>query len=555
MLTKPKGNRCVIYVRVSTELQAGQASPVEQEEDCRKLAADFGLEVVYVYRDIERYRVGGKMVEPSGTRSDRPQFRKMMADADKGLYDVVIAWRQDRLYRGINAAALDIADRVKNEVFTVALVKDHYDPKTAMLMAWAAGIENEARRDRMAMGRRALIEQGKTWGQPPYGYDTDPETKRVIFDPNEDWVVLGIFERFAQGETVHAIRDWLIASGAQQRRNRVSTAKWSEYEWAPWTIREILRRDEYATGIRKIKADGQIFEQEIPPIVPLHHLKAVRRRQENYQHTKVGNVNWGEYLLIGKVYCGGHNQKMRMHRASHQKGGYRGEYRYYQCARYVDQIPSTLGCAGNVRIETVEEKAWAIIYREISTDGKLDGMVKARIHELKAKQADIDLIIAELNARLAQLTTEKNNLIRWARQGMITEVELEQQMIEVRAAVTAVEKEISLARMNVDHSVEGLQRGLDMLHQDIDTALVALAHLPRNDDEARYQWQVKKHIVDNFVERIIVTRPGWTRGARMPKVSEGGRSGQNGPQPWPIKVVVEMAIDLDRFVISEEVLS
>ncbi len=41
--------RAAIYVRVSTEVQAGQASPVEQERDCMEYAKDTGYEVVEIY--------------------------------------------------------------------------------------------------------------------------------------------------------------------------------------------------------------------------------------------------------------------------------------------------------------------------------------------------------------------------------------------------------------------------------------------------------------------------------------------------------------------------
>ena len=64
--------RAVIYVRTSSEHQGEKSSPAEQEADCRQLAAEKGLVVVSVYRDIEKYRVRTKLVEPSGTRSDRP---------------------------------------------------------------------------------------------------------------------------------------------------------------------------------------------------------------------------------------------------------------------------------------------------------------------------------------------------------------------------------------------------------------------------------------------------------------------------------------------------
>jgi DNA invertase Pin-like site-specific DNA recombinase len=95
--------RAVIYIRTSSETQGESYSPSEQEEDCRRLAQENGLTVVQVYRDVERYRMGNKLVEPSGSRSDRPGLLAMLKDATRDEFDVIIAWREDRLYRGLRA--------------------------------------------------------------------------------------------------------------------------------------------------------------------------------------------------------------------------------------------------------------------------------------------------------------------------------------------------------------------------------------------------------------------------------------------------------------------
>jgi site-specific DNA recombinase len=94
-------HKAVIYVRTSSESQAEKSSPAEQEAGCRQLAAEKGLTVVRVYRDIEKYRAKNKLVEPSGSRSDRPGLLKMLKDASWGEFDIILAWREDRLYRGL----------------------------------------------------------------------------------------------------------------------------------------------------------------------------------------------------------------------------------------------------------------------------------------------------------------------------------------------------------------------------------------------------------------------------------------------------------------------
>lgn len=77
--------RAVIYIRTSSETQGEKSSPVEQEADCQRLAEEKGLTVVHVYRDVERYRVGNKPVEPSGSRSDRDGLLAMLKDVTRRI--------------------------------------------------------------------------------------------------------------------------------------------------------------------------------------------------------------------------------------------------------------------------------------------------------------------------------------------------------------------------------------------------------------------------------------------------------------------------------------
>ena len=81
--------RAAIYIRTSSETQGAHLSPIEQEADCRRLAAEKGLQVVRIYRDVEKYRVGNKLVEPSGSRSDRPGLQLMLKDATRDEFDVI----------------------------------------------------------------------------------------------------------------------------------------------------------------------------------------------------------------------------------------------------------------------------------------------------------------------------------------------------------------------------------------------------------------------------------------------------------------------------------
>ncbi len=157
-MEKTINNRAAIYVRTSSEHQGEKSSPTEQEADCRQLAVEKGLVIVNVYHDIEKYRVRSKLVEPSGTRSDRPGLLAMLNDAAKGEFDIILAWREDRLYRGMRAMLL-VLESIQEHKINVMLARETYDPKIAPLRAWVAQMELDGMKERMTMGVKARLRE------------------------------------------------------------------------------------------------------------------------------------------------------------------------------------------------------------------------------------------------------------------------------------------------------------------------------------------------------------------------------------------------------------
>jgi DNA invertase Pin-like site-specific DNA recombinase len=77
--------RAALYLRVSTVDQ----NPETQALDLRQFAAQRGLQIVETYTDHG----------VSGTKARRPALDKMMEDARRHRFDVVVVWSCDRLAR------------------------------------------------------------------------------------------------------------------------------------------------------------------------------------------------------------------------------------------------------------------------------------------------------------------------------------------------------------------------------------------------------------------------------------------------------------------------
>ena len=205
-------NMAAIYIRTSSEHQGEKSSPAEQEADCRRLAEEKGLTLVRVYKDIEKYRVRNKLVEPSGTRYDRPGLVSMLRDAARGEFSIILAWREDRLYRGMRAMLM-VLETIQEHRITIMLARETFDPKIAPLRAWVAQMELEGMKERLNMGVKARLKAGKAnTGQDRYGYRRVDDRIEIVEE--EAFWVRKIFDWYVQGVPIFEIRERLIAANA-----------------------------------------------------------------------------------------------------------------------------------------------------------------------------------------------------------------------------------------------------------------------------------------------------------------------------------------------------
>jgi site-specific DNA recombinase len=201
--------RAAIYVRVSSTRQAAEdrVSSQAQLDDCRQYAKKQGYQLVAEISDINKYRSKGRLVEPSGTRKDRPGYLQLIRMTKAGEIDVIIAWKEDRLYRGLYSAMplSEVLDE-RGDALQVELVKENFDRKMLGIKASIGKLEIDNIKDRMIMGRRVRLERGELPGGPTkYGYRKS-EKKRNVIDEYEADVVRQLFSWYLQGVPLMVMR-------------------------------------------------------------------------------------------------------------------------------------------------------------------------------------------------------------------------------------------------------------------------------------------------------------------------------------------------------------
>ena len=220
--------RCVIYARYSTEQQRVQ-SIEDQVEVCRRYAVAQGWTVVQVYSDAAR----------SGADKMRPGFQQMMADARRGLFDVLVCEAIDRLGRNLAdvSGAFDELVFARIAMHTVqmgVITHMHIGIMGTMAQMMLTDTGAKVRRGQLGRARAGKIPGGLAYGYeavPPAPGETDRGERRI--KPDEAAVVVRVFTEYANGVSAQQIAHKLNAEGVPGPGGR---------PWIDTTIRGQLDR-------------------------------------------------------------------------------------------------------------------------------------------------------------------------------------------------------------------------------------------------------------------------------------------------------------------------
>lgn len=188
-----QSKRVAIYARISQDdgddlKEAGrtqeerEAAAIERQvRDCRKLAADYGWDVTYEFRDV---------ASGYDSNAKRPEFRDLTAYVESGAIDVVLAYAIDRISRRVRvtAAFADILEEHEVELITVR----EREMSGVMLHILAALAQNESKV--MSLRIRKKFEDDfqakgvpRRGGQRPFGYEQVSLTEGQRWEDASPW--------------------------------------------------------------------------------------------------------------------------------------------------------------------------------------------------------------------------------------------------------------------------------------------------------------------------------------------------------------------------------
>ena len=162
----------------------------------------------------------------------------MLKDAKLRQFDVIIAWKTDRLARGIYPCAA-LMEAIEDTGVTIETVAELFDRTTFEIRAVLGRIEVENIVQRTTMGREAMMKAGHHHVKAAYGYDYDFKTHRWVINENEAGWVKQIFDWYVEG----------IASSKIARRLNAAclpTKLHSRLGWVEKTVSELVNQEFYA---------------------------------------------------------------------------------------------------------------------------------------------------------------------------------------------------------------------------------------------------------------------------------------------------------------------
>lgn len=202
----------VIYARYSSHSQR-EESIEGQLRECREYADRNGMTVVGSYIDRAL----------SAKTADRPEFQRMIKDSAKGLFEIVLVWKLDRFSRDRYDSAHYKHILKKNGVKVVP-AREHISegPEGIILESMLEGYAefySAELSEKIHRGQKENALKGKNNGCGiPLGYALDKQTQKLIIDPETAPLVVEIFTRYADGETVRSIIEDFNARGLTTRK-------------------------------------------------------------------------------------------------------------------------------------------------------------------------------------------------------------------------------------------------------------------------------------------------------------------------------------------------
>ena len=476
-----KGYRTAIYVRLSREDERKIASEsVENQMEFLKDFVEKDSSLVLTGEYVDRH--------VTGTKFDRPEFNRMIADIRSSKIDCVVVKDLSRLGRNY----LEAGDYIEKifPFFGVRFiaVTDNYDSLTSNptedgLVVPLKNLINEAyAKDiskKICTSFENQFKQGIFFATTAaYGYKKDPEDSHmVLVDEDVKDIVVRIFTEYTGGKSLsQAARD-LNNDGIPapsmywQEKDVIHKKKYSSV-WEPKQIRHILVNPIYIGDVQIAKTkkcyykgitsavkrdDGYYVKDHHEPIIDRETferaqelMKAARADYFSTRGKYEGIQNNRESIFRGLLFCGHCGKRMNIYRRTVKLVNGVGYYTTYVCGRATkNNLNDT---PKNVKADDLDALLLKLIQQHIAVyvDAK-DRLNKLnRAPAASGKKAKLQKKLADLEARQDKINGFIKNLYEDFDDGVFSEDDYLEMKAGYLTELDAVSAEIGEVQKAID---------------------------------------------------------------------------------------------------------
>jgi len=478
--------RAVIYGRVSTEDQVEGTSLDDQRRICRQAIEQRGWRLVDEYIDEG----------VTGTKRERPQWQRMLADIAQGKVDAVVVSKLDRFARNAGHAITE-TDALANLGVQFVSVKENIDLSTAhgrmmrTMLAGFAELERDTIVERTVAGQRAKGRQGR-WpgGSPAFGWRLEGKGRDAHPVPDE-----------REREIITAVHAWLVRDGlttgqVSDRLNALGMRPRIAARWQYEVVRRVFTNPTLYTGVtvwgapdtrrsghhtRTTKDGSPKYGDPIP--VDLGNPPLAKRQHEAIKRAIARNGNGRvsqqrvSRELTGRL-LGGCGKPYTGVTLSHR------EYDAYRCTGRRHRGVSTPRCScPEVHAEVVEQRVWDQVVALLGDVDRLRAMARQWVQISAGDETGGDL-----DDRAVEAVEQQIERLERGRTNAAREVLMATDPAPFREAVAQIEADLDRARARLEAMVairadaEGRAKRLSNLAT---LAEAAAERLPRMDAQSR----------------------------------------------------------------------
>ena len=476
-------NRTAIYVRLSKEdLNSGEKES-ESIQNQKSMLIDYAAKSRWAVYNI--YCDEDYSGAYAGAENTRPEFNRMISDAQNGKFDIILCKSQSRFSRNMEVIEQYIHGRFAEWGIRFVSLIDNADTevKGNKKARQINSLINEWYLEDLSENIKAVFRDKMKRGEylatfPPYGYSKNPDNKnQLVINPTTATVVRQIFEWHSEGYGASKISRMLNDMGIpnprkQQEMDGLRKTYFYSLEekgvWSTTTIGDILNNRVYCGDVvqhrvEKVSYKSKHLRRVAPEeqiIIPDMHEAIISR--ELFEETQVrlskrryatgtGKV----HILSGKVFCYCCGKPMQKNHSETT----RGRIDYLRCRDKYAYATKEKCSTPNIRIDTVLqaiqmeliEKFKNITIAECDNEQIFDALIK-KDNDVALKQSELLNLTKEaekIEKSLEHLYSDRLNEVISLEQYISYNKSYNEKLNSLKEKIFKIEKELS-AESDID---------------------------------------------------------------------------------------------------------